>query len=945
MNSGQPNNHQQQQQQGQGDQGLPNIGISSIGFDASNDANKSNGTTNGFGTSNNRFGMQPNFSSAAAAPMNSALSSAGRAPAAAIGNADLQQALLQSLASSSSATSHTRPSPLFAGSSGGINNAAPSPSGLSTAQMSLVQQMLGKMSGGGAAGQGAASSPLQLMERRQQQPSLLQQEPNHGQGQLQGQLPQLSHQGQRQQQSPLLQQQQRQQVQPNSNQESMISQLIASLQAQQQSQQQAQVQAAIARAFGPNGGGNPSLLGPGGAVGSSGHGALNHLQGFSGSAVTGLSGTSAAIPSTQDLLSRMQLAQAAVSNSMSGSTGSGSQGVGNNNLGRNANPTPGSLGNNDVSSRTSGSSLPAAPMDVTKAGAEELIKLQMEQQRHNFMIQMAQADRQERAVLANHEAMMKKQQKLVNGSTVGYSGSSLGGAQEENSNFASVNNSSQVNNIFSTAATAAFQNPILHSNLSSTFASKMPSIVNPNANFNSIARGTSVAQNLGVSKGAAVIVPCRARGMPVDHNFKTAYFIIPEGIEHGDELMCSYPACRQAGVKFRYCLHCKVPVAKRNFRNRHRHGVPGGEGESGSDDDRDENLSSDEEDDNNDNSAAKVAKASDNPTTAATAVAASTAPFCMPTNQDDSMSGGKNDKQEHIIVIPADSGKMKKKKKSGNTRVPCRARGMPMAHNFKTAYFTIPPNIQHGDELLCSFPTCRSAGAKFRYCLHCKVPVAKRNFRNRHKHGNIGEKKKSSPKNPEDSSQEDNEEEEKFGRADNDESNEVKKEDEHQESDEDDGDLKPSSSPSTEQLEEPRSSLSLPNQDQDDRKPAASPENDIGRPQGRNLAEPKATVSIHSTHHPDKVQAWVSLLESKPDPSDRHAMAIWMMNLMSSTELTGGPASAVQSTPTVPAAASPSANTPTSQETPVKRASSRESEVSEDRRPPKKKFKKEWEDL
>jgi hypothetical protein len=31
-------------------------------------------------------------------------------------------------------------------------------------------------------------------------------------------------------------------------------------------------------------------------------------------------------------------------------------------------------------------------------------------------------------------------------------------------------------------------------------------------------------------------------------------------------------ACRNAGVKFRYCSHCKAPVAKRNFRRRHNHG-------------------------------------------------------------------------------------------------------------------------------------------------------------------------------------------------------------------------------------------------------------------------------------------------------------------------------------------------------------------------------------
>lgn len=35
--------------------------------------------------------------------------------------------------------------------------------------------------------------------------------------------------------------------------------------------------------------------------------------------------------------------------------------------------------------------------------------------------------------------------------------------------------------------------------------------------------------------------------------------------------MCSYFACRNAGIKFRYCVFCKLPVAKRNFAKRHRH--------------------------------------------------------------------------------------------------------------------------------------------------------------------------------------------------------------------------------------------------------------------------------------------------------------------------------------------------------------------------------------
>lgn len=52
---------------------------------------------------------------------------------------------------------------------------------------------------------------------------------------------------------------------------------------------------------------------------------------------------------------------------------------------------------------------------------------------------------------------------------------------------------------------------------------------------------------------------------------KTAHFVIPGNVRHGEDLICSYLACRNAGVKFRYCAICRVPVAKRNFHQRHNH--------------------------------------------------------------------------------------------------------------------------------------------------------------------------------------------------------------------------------------------------------------------------------------------------------------------------------------------------------------------------------------
>jgi hypothetical protein len=76
--------------------------------------------------------------------------------------------------------------------------------------------------------------------------------------------------------------------------------------------------------------------------------------------------------------------------------------------------------------------------------------------------------------------------------------------------------------------------------------------------------------------------------MPMDHNPLTAYFVINKGIQHGEDVVCSHPACRNAGVKFRYCSFCKAPVAKRNFRRRHNHG--GDNSTSGSDDLDDESA-------------------------------------------------------------------------------------------------------------------------------------------------------------------------------------------------------------------------------------------------------------------------------------------------------------------------------------------------------------------
>ena len=511
---------------------------------------------------------------------------------------------------------------------------------------------------------------------------------------------------------------------------------------------------------------------------------------------------------------------------------------------------------------------------TSNAADDDLIKLQIEQERHNRMLQMVQADRQERAMLANQEAMMKKQRKdlkkggpeqlvgtmgglpLVDPASVGLNDAVKTMFQQfpHANPLAGVasaggfpNASSLLTNAASQFANAAtkipglnhhpspLQNGLLNNNLLG--GGLVAGGAGDGVGVNGAVEHQHLHQKLGSARGAA-IVPCRARGMPVDHNFKTAYFVIPDGIEHGDELMCSYPACRQAGVKFRYCLHCKVPVAKRNFRNRHRHGVPGGDG-----------AEEVEESDSEEEEAATK--------TGEDGVAACGNEICQPVDDEDYMKGVK---KEHILIIPGTEPDQptafKKKKKKKSVRVPCRARGMPMAHNFKTAYFIIPPTIEHGDELLCSFPSCRSAGAKFRYCLHCKVPVAKRNFRNRHKHGNLGgfDKKKSAS----------------GGNLKTPETPDAKS-----------GEAKVPELPKLDGGEKP-AAVDVA-QSSEESKPEAKAEATKSEEAADAPSASNGTVNISSTQDVGKVQEWVQLMENKPDPSDKQAMAVWMMSLMNAT--------------------------------------------------------------
>jgi len=641
------------------------------------------------------------------------------------------------------------------------------------------------------------------------------------------------------------------------------------------------------------------------------------LQGLQNTNNSNMAAAAQAPQAARDLLSRMQLAQS-VQQQQQQQQQQQHQ-TNNNNAQNNKNAT--TLNFDPTKTAQASSNLASGT-----ATADDLIQLQFEQDRHNRMIQMVQADRQERAMLANQEAMMKRQRRelkkggsndggtpVSGGDNNGNNGTPIANnfGQQQVSMNDTVKNMFQFPNANAAASLLSNANHAANAGALTNVANAVPLGLGMNLNQglnNTLNQGLNqglqnglnqglqnglnqglqnglnlslqgginqglqnnllgnlplgalsdpsteqhLHQKLGAATRGAAIVPCRARGMPVDHNFKTAYFVIPDGIEHGDELMCNYPACRQAGVKFRYCLHCKVPVAKRNFRNRHRHGVPGGDdvGES-------EESVSDEEETSTD-------EGRDAP-----------ADICLPCPKP-TKGDGDDDyvgvKREHILIIPgveqaASANALplkKKKKKQGHIRVPCRARGMPMAHNFKTAYFIIPPNIEHGDELLCSFTSCKSAGAKFRYCLHCKVPVAKRNFRNRHKHGNMGMSDKGKKKELE----------------------ALKTEEPS---------LKPAT-PKSEEDKKPSSSMAgsedatKPSEVQVKEKEAASlspstVSSDMAvKPPAIAADSSSNQVSVSSSHNANEVQLWVQLLENKPASGDKQAMAVWMLNLMNASK-------------------------------------------------------------
>jgi len=96
----------------------------------------------------------------------------------------------------------------------------------------------------------------------------------------------------------------------------------------------------------------------------------------------------------------------------------------------------------------------------------------------------------------------------------------------------------------------------------------VPDLIFTNSSIAGIVSSRSTSDK-STHNGKVLFFPCRARGMEQAHNFESAYFTIPDDLDHGADLYCSYPACRTEGCKFRYCATCKAPAARRNFRKRH----------------------------------------------------------------------------------------------------------------------------------------------------------------------------------------------------------------------------------------------------------------------------------------------------------------------------------------------------------------------------------------
>lgn len=109
---------------------------------------------------------------------------------------------------------------------------------------------------------------------------------------------------------------------------------------------------------------------------------------------------------------------------------------------------------------------------------------------------------------------------------------------------------------------------------------------------------------------------------------------------------------------------------------------------------------------------------------------------------------------------------------------------------------------------------------------------------------------------------------------------------------EEDGGTKPEvASVKTEEEEKPAASDLQDDTKPSESQPAAAAASSVTSNQTDSTAPSNdvdgAKVTVSSSHNATQVQNWVQLLENKPDPGDKQAMAVWMLNLMSATDASG----------------------------------------------------------
>jgi hypothetical protein len=219
----------------------------------------------------------------------------------------------------------------------------------------------------------------------------------------------------------------------------------------------------------------------------------------------------------------------------------------------------------------------------------------------------------------------------------------------------------------------------------------------------------------------------------------------------------------------------------------------------------------------------------------------------------------------------------------------------------QTAFFLIPRSIQHGEDVICSRtyekrpiefagrimnkssypfvslllfikdPACRKAGVKFRFCSFCETPVAKRNFGRRHTHA--GE----SLPNKQDKMSDEATTSTEAAVAPPDKANSRKRWNEQYENDQD---HKQPSKKQQRQEEESGIPKSIGNRRSDDSPSSGETDSTSGSGIDVQRQDDPNRQAVFQNFDPPRQEAWITLLNQRPDSSDRRAMSVWVRKIL-----------------------------------------------------------------